>query len=289
MRSVSVGISWTLAALLSRTVSAQTAAGGIFVALSADDRVRPDSISVRRGDRQVWVRRGRRVEPIEVHIASTANANDQYNLWVVYRREGRECPRIIVVLPGSNLLDQSNATANDRCDAWFSIDAATARAAARVFATPIHNRIPVGPTVAGRFATSQTNYAAGDPIEIHLTLQNAAGASPVFWFSGGRNRGLRDNQFSFEVTRDGQRVAPIDAPDFGGLGQFMRLEAGTIGQRQTRLEPWADFSSPGHYVVACHFTTELSPGDVDPMGPHARDQIWDRVFDGVVAFDVRSR
>ncbi|MCA9493542.1 MAG: hypothetical protein KC621_26605 [Myxococcales bacterium] len=118
---------------------------------------------------------------------------------------------------------------------------------------------------------------------VRITLTNG-GQAPVGVVVGGRNRGPRDNQFSFTVLRDGQPLPVKEGFDFGGLSVVRALEPGGSTSVEADLLGWVDLVAPGSFVVRCRYEAELVPG---PSFPDRRDQVWDAAFEGELRLDLR--
>ncbi len=225
-------------------------------------------------------------------LASTNDANTLFLLEVRYPHtqapapDAHDCPRAVLRLGAQSLVSNSWGGDAQACSAAFELDPATATRVATLFHVPRQDRHPLGDQVSGVFTTARARYRVGQPIEILLTLSSPADAPAVAWQRGGSNRGPRDDQFDFVITRDGQPVARTEALNFGGLSQMETLPAGGHAEARTPLAPWGDVRRPGHYEVRCSFTTMLAPPGANPYGPTTRGQVWERTFTGTVSFDV---
>ncbi len=239
------------------------------------------------GDRGgVWIEPGAQHAPSEVTIFARTNANDAFAIDVRYPRGVAGCERGILVVGGEVRLSESWGGDADACSLDFEVDAPYAARAAAAFGVPLQERRPTGMWVTGVFSTTAPSYTAGQPVEIVLTLRSPLGSPIAQWERGGRNRGPRDNQFSFTVTRDGQPLPPIEGMDGGGRSQLRPLAPGGSDEVHTPLAPWADLSVPGRYEVDCTYETIVVPANVDPYGDGTAGQRWDRAFTGHVAFEV---
>jgi hypothetical protein len=262
-------------------------ADGVFPIAAELSAPRPDALEVagRRGP--VWIVPGPALTPSRVLVYARDNANTAFALDVRTARASAACERGLLVLGGHPVLSESWGGDSRECSLDFELDAPTAARAAAAFHTTRQDRAPLGAHVVSRFTATRARYARGAPVEIVLRLESPPGSPTVGWQRGGSNRGPRDNQFSFTITRDGQPVPLLDAMDFGGLSMFEQLPAGAHAEVRTELAPWADLSRPGHYVVECRYETTLVPGGVDPYTDTTRGQVWDAAFTGQVTFDVR--
>jgi hypothetical protein len=245
---------------------------------------------------------GARVTPVRVTLAARDNANTIYDVDVRWAHGGgswEACDRALLRLGTRTYLTRGWGGDDRECSANFELDPREAQRAAALFHTTRQDRHPVGEHVVGVFAlassapapgtpsgspSSSPRYRVGEPIEIVLTMTSSPGAPPVAWERGGQNRGPRDDQFDFTVTRDGQ--PRIEAMNFGGLSFMDELPPGERDEARTLLAPWADVTQPGHYEVTCSFHTVFAPAGVSPFEPATRGQAWERTFTGTVSFDV---
>ena len=314
-----------LAALLVSTTSlaAADATDGVFIVASEHATQVPRSLPVPNPRGATYLVPGARLTPSRVSIAARDNANTLYDVDARYVRttRGGSCERGLLRLGARTYLALGWGGDDQECSLHFELDPSEAQRAAALFHTTRQDRHPIGEHVVGVFtlappassgATSPSpgaqissgpasrgrasrapgaipRYAVGEPIEVVLTLTSPAGSPPVAWQRGGENRGPRDDQFDFVLTRDGQPVAPIEAMNFGGLSFMDELVASDHDEARTPLAPWADVTQPGHYEVTCSFHTVFAPAGVSPFEPTTRGQAWDRTFTGTVSFDVVTR
>lgn len=236
--------------------------------------------------RRSHVRVGAALRPSVALVHAIDNQNSRYQLIARYPRRP-ECPQLALRLGGRWQLNESHGHDAQHCDGAFVLDPAQASAAAALLGVPRQDRSPIGERVVATFSASARAYAPGAAIEIAIRFNNPRGAPAVSWQRGGRNRGPRDNQFSFQIFRDGQPLTPIEAHDFGGLSTFEALPPSGTAEVRTPLAPWGDVSVPGRYEVRCSYQTSFVPLDADPYGPASRGRIWDRRFEGSVRFEVR--
>jgi hypothetical protein len=169
----------------------------------------------------------------------------------------------------------------------FALTAEEASAAARILAIARQDRRAVAHALRASFAASHPSYALGNKVEIVLTIENPAGSPEVQLRRGGRNRGPRNDQFDFTVTRDGTTVPRVKAHNFGGMSALEPLRPGQRRELSASLDGWVQIDAPGHYVVECRYETELSPAGADPHDDAQRGAVWDEAFTGRVTFAVR--
>ncbi|MBX7195866.1 MAG: hypothetical protein K1X94_27680 [Sandaracinaceae bacterium] len=232
-----------------------------------------------------WAVPGARIVPTTVTIAAQDNENTRFLVDVRYPHHG-DCERALLRLGTRTYATTGWGGDDQSCSANFLLDPAAALDAAALFRTTRQDRHAIGDHVRGIFTTPRPRYHAGETIEVVLTMTSPAGAPTVAWQRGGQNRGPRDDQFDFEITRDGQPVPRIEAYNFGGLSFMDELAPSDHDEARTPLAPWADLSRPGHYEVRCSFSTLFAPAGNDPYAATTRGEVWDRTFTGTVSFDV---
>ncbi len=244
------------------------------------------SVTAMRGASPTLVDITSRIHVDRALLFAEDNGNTRFQLMAWYKGKPPEGEGVLVV--GSEIVMSSGyGSDSNGLDMDFSLTPAQATAVAALLKTPRQDRHLVGDLVTGSFALSAKSYRPGQSVDIALTLTNPAGAPPIKYTQGGRNRGPRDNQFSFTIRRNGTALAPVQAMDFGGLSSMPDLSPGGTAAISAPLKSWGDLSLPGHYEVDCRWETTLSPAGIDPYDDLHRGAIWDRAFDGMVAFDVR--
>ncbi|MCC7534714.1 MAG: hypothetical protein IT379_00795 [Deltaproteobacteria bacterium] len=276
-------------ALPSFAFATQALRDGVFVLRASHTQSRPGTVEISFGRlRGQWAQPGRMLRRDKVLLYARNNANTEYALDVRRNvRSASECGQGLLSLGGRTVASGSYGSGPTECSLFFELDRAFADEAARRWNVRRQDRSPVGERATADFAPSRARYARGEAVEIVVTLRNPADAPAIQWQRGGRQRGPRDNQFSFRIRRDGQPVTPIEAFDFGGLAGFIALPPGGTAEVRTPVAPWGDVSLPGRYEVECTYETVLVPGGVQPWTDDAYGSMWDRTFTGRVTFEVR--
>ena len=282
-----------LAVLLFPVVHAHALANlpdGAYAIASSHTTQAPDAVEVRDSHGSAsWVRPGARLSPTEVRVYADSNANDAFTLDLRSpRAAGVNCEQGLLSLGGTVRVSSSWGGDATACNINFPLSPAEAQLAATAFHTLRQDRHPLGERVTSTFSTPHRRVRRGAPVEVVFSLTNAVGAPVVRWQRGGADRGPRDDQFSFSVTRDGQPLTNIDAMNFGGLSQFIALAPGTTSEEvRVPLASWVDLSQRGHYVVQCSYHTVFIPDGVEPYHHDTMGQFWDRTFEGSVSFEIR--
>jgi len=233
----------------------------------------------------MWVR-VRSIRRVRAILYATDNGNTRYQIY--FRSPRRpQCGRALLRLGAHAIASNGWGHDDESCSVSFELDRPLADLAAAHFSIPRQDRHAIGRDLRGAFVVGSRSVRSGDDVEVTLSIHNPPGAPPIMRYVGGRQRGPRNNRFTFVIQRDGRTIASIDAPDFGGLGGFTEQASGTTGEVREHLSRWGDISVPGRYVVKCRYDTELAPAGVDAFDDANRGKVWDRAFEGVIRFTVR--
>jgi hypothetical protein len=201
------------------------------------------------------------------------NANSTYSLEMAVDRfpSGQS-----VFLRRGSLLLRSSSHGGDasRWSVSFEMDRATAELLSDWLGAPVPERVRLGEGLRASFSL-----VSGTRVRVELTN---AGADPVGVILGGRNRGPRDNQFDFQVQRDGVPLPRLEGYDLGGLSTIGLLLPGQSLQREADAALWAKFDAPGLYTLACRYEAELVPGSDYPKYPESSHEFWDASWEGTV-------
>ena len=221
-----------------------------------------------------YVRLRNRATAKETVMLSAANDNQTFTFWVVLPLQHENDYQYLKV---DNDWWSSNGTGRDSegTKTTFQFDRATARRVADAFGIPLHERTKLdgGLRYTWRFPPKATMDKA--PIPVVLRVENV-GKTTVGFMIGGRQRGPRDNRFVFAISRNGKPVAIKDAPDFGGIGSYHKLEPGKhLDVTCADLRAWADLDVPGYYTIEARYEGELSKGGMFPNTAADRAQLWD--------------
>lgn len=229
-----------------------------------------------------------KLHPLRAVLFAGDNQNTRYELMVRYRHPGMKQGGEGELVVGGDVLKTSGyGSDSDSLMLDWELSATDASRVAAMLHIARQERHPIGDALKGTFAPVQKTVKSGQLVEMELTIENPPSAPAVKYTQGGRQRGPRDDQFSFTVTRNGQPVAPISAYNLGGISTMPELAPGATATFKTTVDGWADVTAPGHYVVECRWETELAPGGVDPYDDAHRGEAWDKAFTGTVSFDVR--
>lgn len=178
-------------------------------------------------------------------------------LWVLKDKPLTDDPGMLWFRGGQSAQDNEyRMTASGR-------GVALAEALIRHFNPAVQRREHPGHRLMARFIRSKSTYKAGEPVEVSLKITNV-GDTPVAFQQGGKQRGARDNQFTFSAEEAGEMMLPdIGSPrHMGGLSSYRKLSPGESVEIPVDLSNWFNFERGKHYTIYGSYWMEL----VDPEG-----------------------
>lgn len=223
-------------------------------------------------------------------VFSVANANDAYVAVMQLEVAPSDGP-VLVLERGREISAESWGTGFGdagaaRGSASWRVDRARADEIARLWKVKRRDRVELGAGLVARWKPKGA-FVVGKKLEIVVTLENG-GRTPVWFNTGGRQRGARDNRFTFGATAatGGAPLAVVDAPDFGGIGAVQALEPGKSLERVEDLAKWVTIDRPGAYRVSCRYELELTTGTEGGRWPDKGHELWDWAADDVIDVNV---
>ncbi len=230
--------------------------------------------TTRSGNRAGLAKPARKITPRSVEMTSHSNANTEFTMWVVFPRQTSD-QDVLLSADGGWWQSESYGHDDSASQASFTFDRATATRLARELNIPLNERTKLDDGLQATWSIPATaTIRPTDPITVRLQVKNA-GKTTLGFVIGGRQRGPRDNRFSFAVSRNGAPVAVKDAPDFGGLSYYKALKPGEAHDFAVDLRAWADLATPGHYAVDVSYEGELAKNGVMPTTATERKNLWD--------------
>ena len=163
-------------------------------------------------------------------LVSVDNLNSRYQLSLTTTFDNKPLSGLWLKIGDTAIRCTSHGSNKgiSRSYGFSEVDPQVVNAVASMLGIKPHSRKHPGYRLAVRFEADKAEFAAGDPVTATLTIKNV-GTKPFSFMDGGRNRGARNNQFSFTCRRNGRAVLDTgDAVHFGGLGRSTN--------RQTRPE-----------------------------------------------------
>ena len=255
---------------------------------------------------------GDRLSLIDGRLFSVHNDNEHYEFLARVAPEGlgaahRAPTHCTLILSGkvagvSKLGTRYGSGWNSQAGdvARFQVGRASADRIAIVFGLERRDRRPLDEHVTGRFWLVRSTCRIGEPIGLVLEIANNGTELRRFLAGGRHEQANRDNNFSFQVRRNGGLLPDAGTPDdYGGMAATVELPPGKRTEvdisriaRGTKmltdlyvdLRAWAHFDHPGRYEIDCSyrgtFFAEENP-DLD------RDErAWDFVLSGKVWLNI---
>jgi hypothetical protein len=207
----------------------------------------------------------------DIHVFSNDNLNARFTVWAMITEPPKDTwPYLLFdneVRAASSIGADSNVHT-----ATFDVSPELASTIAQFTGVKPATRVALDEGLAYAWSTP-AGARKGDPVKVRLRVTNN-GTRVVRFMLGGRDRGARDNRFSFRVRKDGREIPVKDEPDFGGLMHYEPLATGAHVDVEADLRKWID--APGVYDVDCEYQGEIYP-DTDDLArwPDHAAEIWD--------------
>jgi len=198
-------------------------------------------------------------------VLSIDDANETYRIALGGKALPEGGHAIELVLGELRLPAQSWGRSGDEGDFYFQASAGEARAFAAALGVPAREREPWRGELWGKLEELGELAAGAEHLPLRFTLTNS-GPVPLWFHDGGRGRNElgRDNRFTFEVERDGEKLATRELMDFGGMGVERRLEPGESYTLELDLAHWIRLERPGRYEVRASYEADLMPAEYGP-------------------------
>lgn len=228
-----------------------------------------------------------KLKPRELTLLSQRNDNTQYLLWVALPKQ-KDGHWQFLELDG--IYYQADSTGGDHRGsiATFTLDRTIASRAAAALGIPLLHRTQLDQGLRYRWTIPSTvSVTSTSPVPAVLHVENV-GNTTVGFMIGGRQRGPRDNRFSFVVSRNGAAVPIKVAHDFGGPGTYKALAPGDrVDVTCADVRAWFDLDQPGHYTIEAAYEGELVKDGKMPNTAAERANVWDIRATGQAAIVVK--
>ncbi len=228
----------------------------------------------------------------ELHLYSTANANDHYSLVALMKEKhpSDRPPNFMLCLPGRQIVSGSGGYDDTAWSFEFdALDRATADEVSRVLSVPRKDRRRLGQGLRWKYRPVNDHPHVGDPLLLELTVENQGPDTVTFTEGGGYRGSNRENRYTFEIFKDGVAQPDIGNPNnFGGLAGFVTLAPGAKRTlRAVDLKAWGAFDAPGVYEIHCHYLLDLSPSS-EHTWENAHER-WELPADQVIRVEIFPR
>ncbi len=117
-----------------------------------------------------------------------------------------------------------------------------------------------GHQFTAKFIPQKHEFLIGEGVTGELQISNI-GSNDFTFVQGGRQRGSRDNQFSFSGKFNQKVIPDIGNPvHFGGIGAYVTIEPGESRRIAVDLRKWFAFGEPGIYFIrGCYYFKIVNP------------------------------
>jgi hypothetical protein len=203
-----------------------------------------------------------------------ANARFQLSLTVPYDAALGPSSYQLVLSDRTFAQNGSGANGTENSSLHFVLEGeANVRLAGELFKTEPIRRMHPGHRLRVEFVPGKAVYAPGEEVTVELRMTNV-GSNTVAFQQGGRNRGMRDNQFRFQAMLAGKAVPDIGTNlHFGGLSIRRGIAPGETFSQTISLAPWFALGQAGHYEIQGAYVLEFK----DPKDPEAWRTIWEDI------------
>jgi len=137
---------------------------------------------------------------------------------------------------------------------------------AQHFNAKVLKRRHPGDRMLVEFIPDTPEFTAGKPVTVKLRITNI-GDHDFAFIQGGRQRGSRDNQFTFSAELIGDKMVPDtgDPRNFGGMGFSVKLKPGESHEIPVDLTKWFNFQRNATYNIRGSYYMEfVDPNNRDP-------------------------
>jgi len=223
----------------------------------------------------------RALQILKAEIFSENNENTRFRLSVTvpYDPDLRSSSYILFVDgtayqqrgAGSSQKDTSSASF------YYIMGDYNATQVAKYFGAPLRYRKHPGYDLQVSFTPSKQEFDHGEEVIVTLRITNV-GTKAVSFIKGGRNRGPRDNQYTFSATYRGKQVEDVGPVyDFGGIAATRILRTGDVFEDKVNLRKWFPFKE-GAGLYEIHGSYYLGFQDPD-------DDSWRTIWDDYASRD----
>lgn len=218
-------------------------------------------------------------------ISSGNNSNDEWHLFVKYPQEGfLPGNRYCVFLEGrKKSIYGWGSDGTPSYDFSLGLTTSEAKRASAMLGIPLLARAHPGHRIDGTFSTDKAAYAPGELIVVTLKIRNVSN-SPFYFTQGGRQRGPRDDQFTFFGRGPQGTLAVKDAMNFGGILRVITVPPNEEVLITAELNSWLDTDKPGTYWV---FGSYLLP--IHQTDAQAHNPTWEDYITRPFSFEVKER
>src|SRR5215471_16652325 len=254
------------------------------------ERSQDTSAALVRAQDGELVRLGKRrtLQILKAEMFSENNENTRFRLSVTIPSDpGLGASSYVLIVDGAAYRQiGSGSSQKDTSSASFEVTGDdNAKQVARYFGAPLRYRKHPGYDLQVSFIPAKQEFETGEEVIVTLRITNV-GINAVSFMKGGRNRGPRDNQYTFSATYRGKQVEDVGpAYDFGGIAAPRVLRPRDVFEHKVNLQKWFSLKG-GAGLYEIHGSYYL--GFQDPDDETWRT-IWDDYASGDFAVTIKER
>lgn len=192
-------------------------------------------------------------------IRSGNNANSLYHVWLKSAEGISEDYRTVALCVDGQCLCFNMGGKNKIGAEW--VPEAAAVALAKHFEVKLLRRKHPHHEMLVKFAPEKEEFKVGELLGVKVTIKNV-GTTPFTFQVGGKNRGVRDNQFSFTAQLYNHPIPDTGDPThFGGMFVDRTLKPGESFEAEVDLRKWFKLEEPGTYTIKGTYSMDFHDPD----------------------------
>jgi len=203
----------------------------------------------------------------DANVLAIDDANAQFNVTLATKTpiESGRPHTIVLALANLRLTGSSFGSHDGGSNVTFRVTAQQARAVASGLGIPAQEREAWRGELTGQLEPVGEPSAGAEHLPMRFLLTNT-GPVALWFLDGGRGRNElgRDNRFTFEIEREGERLPTREIFDFGGKGVYRRLAPGQAWTLAFDLAHWRVLERAGTYRLRAKYEAELMPAEYQP-------------------------
>lgn len=251
--------------VFSGTAYGQAVPDGFY--LLSNDSSAP-SVPARNGE-QILVGLAQEIRVMRSVLYSEDNANSRFilNIWISHAALAAAPSMPFALVVSGRAYVSGGGSSSDDVPVDFRISGGeNAEQVARYLDTTVNYRRHPKHELLVEFIPRKERFRIGDEVRVKLRVTNV-GNNAVSFLKGGRNRGVRDNQYAFSAWLFGRQVRDIGSNiDHGGIGVMRVLAPGEVFADEVSLNMWFSFDQPGRYEVHGSYLLDFSDPDGESFG-----------------------
>ena len=203
----------------------------------------------------------------DANVLAIDDANAQFNVTLATKSPIDTTRSHTIVLAVADLRLAGTSWGNSDSDTLvvFRATPDQARTVACGLRIPAQEREAWRGVLTGQLEPVGEPAAGAERLPMRFLMTNT-GPVALWFLDGGRQRNElgRDNRFTFEIEREGERLPTREIHDFGGMGVYRRLAPGHAWTLELDLAHWRVLDRAGTYRLRAKYEADLMPADYDP-------------------------